>query len=446
MWVHPGSNPTYGHFTSIRGSMRTTLWFSAFLVLASAGLAIAQTQEAANPATTIERTYVVPAGTVLRVTLSAPFKPTHLKPGSEVEGQLNRAIYSYDRQVIPAGARFHAVVGDVDKHRADQKKGLIEHLQTIRSFGLNRKYEYDVAFKSADIQPGSGAAIPLEVKFVQGGDVVELHTKGDQIEVGSTTGADYAKHAPGVGTIENIKHSKKQAQQYRHPELTLETERELSFFLPPDVPEPVPTDISELPAGSHARLLLLEPLSAADNKQGDTFHARVLEPVVKEGKLLLPEGAVLEGHIGRIVPPRRLNRAASLFLVFDKVQLKNGESEKVAASLVGTGMSEKDAGKIDEEGGLHGQGPGAKRMLKRFTVGLASQQIADEVAEMATHAAGPYVSIPLGLALFLGGHGHDVELPRYTELQVAFGRPMPIGQSGKPAAQPPAPLETAPQK
>ena len=432
--------------------MRTPLLYSA--IVAIAGLAVAQTPATA-PDSVLERTYVVPAGTVLRVTLSAPFKPTHLRTGSEIDGQLKRPVYSYDRQVIPAGTRFHAIVGEVDKHRADQqKKGVIEHLQTIRSFGLNRKYEYDVNFKSAEIQPTTAsAAIPLEVKFVQGGEVVELHTKGDQIEVGGTSAGDYAKHAPGVGKIESLKHSKKQVQQYRHPELTLETEREISFLLPPDVPEPVPTPVSEIPAGSHARLLLLDPLSAADNKQGDIFHARVLEPVVKDGKLLLPEGATLEGHIGKIVPPRRLNRAASLFLVFDKVQLKSGESQKVAASLVGTEMTDKDAGKIDEEGGLHGQGPGAKRMLKRFTVGLASQQIADEIAEMATHAAGPYVSVPLGLALFLGGHGHDVELPRYTELQVAFGRPMPVGQTGNTAAgtstpdQPPAPEQSpAPQQ
>lgn len=432
--------------------MRKPLAYAVSIGIAlGGGPACAQTQFAVPEAAA--RTYVVPAGTVLRVTLDASFKPTHLKTGSEIDGRLSRAVFRYDRQVIPAGARFHAVVGEVDRRRAEQKKGFVEHLQTVRSLGLNRKYEYDVKFTSVEVQPASGAAIPLEVKYVQGGDVVDLHTKGDQIEVGGTTASDYARHAPGVGAVESIKRDQKKARQYRHPELTLETEQPASFFLPVDAAGPVPAPVSAIPAGSHARLLLLEPLSAADNKQGDVFHARVLEPIVSDGKLLLPEGAVLEGHIGRIVPPRRLNRAASLYLVFDKVQLQDGGSEKVAASLVGTEMDERSAGKMDEEGGLHGQGPGAKRMLKRFTVGLASQQIADEAVEIAAHAAGPYVSIPMGLFMFLGGHGQDVELPRYTELQIAFGRPMPIGQgsnvpkeTGRPDAQPPSTEPSAPQK
>ena len=102
---------------------------------------------------------------------------------------------------------------------------------------------------------------------------------------------------------------------------------------------------------------------------------------------------------------------------------------------------------MDEEGGLHGKGRGAKQAMKDFGVGLVSQQVADEVVELATHAVAPYVSIPMGLAMFLGGHGRDVELPRYTELEIVFGRPMPIGHAeATPAPTPPASQPAAPQR
>lgn len=410
------------------------LVFPALLLAQEPGPA--QTPQGAASPPPAEKSYVVPAGTILRVSMNAALKPSRLQAGSDIEGELSRPVYVYDRQVIPAGSHLHAVVAEVDKHKV-QKKGFVEHLQTIRSLGLNRKYDYDVTFQSAVLTPPNGTATPLEVKFIQAGEVVELHTKGDQVQVGGTTAGDYAGLAPGVGKVQSIKHGKKQLQGYRHPQVSLETEQPLSFTLPPDPAEPIaaPGELSTIPSGTHARLLLLESLSASENKQGDVFHARVLEPIVQDGHLLLPEGSTLQGHVGRIVAPRRLHRAGSVYLVFDKLLLQNGASENIAASLVGTELGTGAAGRMDEEGGLHGRGRGAKQTMKDFGVGLVSQQVADEVVELATHAVAPYVSIPMGLAMFLGGHGHDVELPRYTELEIVFGRPMPIGHPDAAAGQ-----------
>ncbi len=401
-----------------------SILFTTALLLFSA-VAAAQDQGAAAAGA---QDYVVPAGTILRLTMASSVKPGQLKPGSAVDGELTRPVYVYDRQVIPAGSRVHAVVGEVDKRRV-QNKGFMQHLQTVRSLGLNRKFDYDVSFQSAELTPPGAPAVPVAVKFIDAGEVVELHTKGDQVEVGGTTAGDYAKIVPGVGKVDSIRHGKKQVQQYRHPAVSLELEQPLTLQLSPDPAEPKSgaLDVASIPSGTHARLLLLEPLSAADNKQGDIFHARVLEPIVRDGQLLLPEGSTLEGHIGKVVAPRRLNRAGSIYLVFDKVVLPGGNAEKVSAFLVGTQLGPKAAGSMDEEGGLHGKGRGAKQTAKDFAVGLASQQVADEVVEIATHAVAPYVSIPLGLAMFLGGHGHDVSLARYSELEIAFGRPMPIG-------------------
>ncbi len=406
---------------------------AALLLISTA--ATAQNQANATSPSGV-RDYVVPAGTILRLTMAKSVKPGQLKPGSAVEGELNRPVYVYDRQVLPAGSHVHAVVATVDKHRVPTK-GVLEHLQSVRSLGLNRKFDYDVSFQSAELTPPGGHAVPVELKFIDAGEVVELHTKGDQVQIGSTTAGDYAKMAPGVSKVESIRREKKQLKQYRHPEVSLEVEQPLSFPLPPDPAEPKAgdVDVAAIPAGTHARLLLLEALSASENKQGDVFHARVLEPIVHDGQLLLPEGSTLQGHIGKVVVPRRLNRPGSLYLVFDKVVLPNGNAEKVSASLVGTALEQKAAGSMDEEGGLHGKGRGAKQTMKDFGVSLVSQQVADEVIEIATHAVAPYVSIPMGLAMFLGGHGHDVSLARYSELEIVMGRAMPIGHA-QPAAAP----------
>ena len=97
--------------------MRKPLQFAAVIGLATAMLGARAQEQGQDLLTAGEKTYVVPVGTVLRVTLAAPFKPAHLKSGDQIEGHLNRAIYSYDRQVIPVGTRFHATVSEVSKHR-----------------------------------------------------------------------------------------------------------------------------------------------------------------------------------------------------------------------------------------------------------------------------------------------------------------------------------------
>jgi len=88
---------------------------------------------------------------------------------------------------------------------------------------------------------------------------------------------------------------------------------------------------------------------------------------------------------------------------------------------------------MDPEGGLHGKG-GAKNLAKRVVVGAASEHAVDEAVEMATHAVAPYAGAATGLFILLSGHGNDVDLPQYSDLEVVFGRPLTV--PGQPAAQP----------
>jgi len=117
--------------------------------------------------------------------------------------------------------------------------------------------------------------------------------------------------------------------------------------------------------------------------------------------------------------------AASMYLVFDRLTAPGGQGQKIAASLASADVGKKEPVTMDPEGGLHGKG-GAKSLAKRAVVGVVSQQIADEAVEMATHAVAPYASVGLGLVILFGGHGNDVDLPQYSDLQVVFGRPITI--------------------
>jgi hypothetical protein len=141
-----------------------------------------------------------------------------------------------------------------------------------------------------------------------------------------------------------------------------------------------------------------------------------------------------------------MSRAASMYLVFDRLTEPEGESQKVAASLAGADVGKKAPVNMDPEGGLHGKS-GSRNLAKRMAVGVASQQVADEAVEVATHAVAPYASVGIGLFVLLGGHGNDVELPRYSDLEVVFGRPLTVpGQAaGQPQSEPAGPGSNPPQ-
>ena len=383
--------------------------------------------------------YTVPAGAILRMELSGPVNVSHLKPGSELAGQLACPVYVYDRALIPAGSPVHAVVEKIEKQKAPEKKGFIDRVDTVRSLGLNHHNFYEVSLRAATVKLPSGAEVPMDLRFIRGGDEVRLQSNEEgQMKVGGTTGKDLAQHAPGVSQVAKIKHGKQQAQEYRHPMATLEVAGAVRLELPaqPEVRRAASRPVT-IPEGTHANFLLLTELRASENKQGDSFQARLVEPIFQpDGQLLVPEGSVLDGHIAKLEPPRRLSRAASMYLVFDRLTEAGGDSQKVAASLAGADVDKKAPVNMDPEGGLHGKS-GAKSLAKRAVVGVVSQQIADEAVEMATHAVAPYASVGLGLVILLGGHGNDVDLPQYSDLQVVFGRPLTVpGQAGPPQAEP----------
>jgi len=379
----------------------------------------------AAPAASLKQ-YTVPSGTIMRLELSGPVNVSHLKPGSEIDGRLARPVYVYDRALIPAGSQVHAVVEKVEKQKASEKKGFMERVDTVRSLGLNHHNFYEVSLRVAAVKLPSGAEVPMDLRFIRGGEEVRLRANEEgQMKVGGATGKDIAQHAPGVANVAKIKHGKHQAQEYRHPVATLEVASAVRIELPvqPEVPRAASRPVT-IPQGTRADFLLLTELRASENKQGDTFQARLVEPIFQpDGQLLVPEGSLLDGHIAKLVQPRRMSRAASMYLVFDRLTEPGSDSQQVAASLAGADVGKKAPVNMDPEGGLHGNS-GGKTLAKRVVLGAASEHVVDEAVEMATHAVAPYAGAATGLFVLLGGHGNDVDLPQYSDLQVVFGRPV----------------------
>jgi hypothetical protein len=431
---------------------RRTAWL---LLLSCAPLAA---QTTAPPASR-QQTCSVPAGDILRVMLAGPMNVAKLEPGTRLEGELMRPIYVADREAIPAGTRVEVIVEKVEKEKLNGKKqNFFERMGSLSN--PQRKYDYRIDFRSASFTPPNGAPIPIQVSYVQAGEVVRLHTKGEELQVGGDTAKELAGALPGVNRVESVKRGHKQWEQYRHPVLAVQLDQPVEVPAPAAALAPQAAHVAAsagpvtLPPGTHARLLLLSDLSASASHQGDAFQARLLEPVrTKDGQVVLPEGSVFDGHIAKLVRPRRLSRAGSLHLAFDKISLNEGAeqkvvSDKLAASLAATEMDNQSKVKMDEEGTLHGANRTKRQFMEDLGLGLGMQQVVDEAVEMAMRAVAPYAGAITGAAFLFGRKGKDVDLPKYTEMEVVLSRPLtlPAPESTTPAAAPaaPAPVSTPP--
>jgi hypothetical protein len=188
-----------------------------------------------------------------------------------------------------------------------------------------------------------------------------------------------------------------------------------------------------LSAGRRARAYLLTRLSASESREGDKFQAQLAEPVRLGDRIFAP-GSFLEGRVVRRAPPRILSRAGKLHLRVDQITAQDGSALHVSGIL---SQAEADARArffLDEEGNLRGRKPGIKSGLVDLGMSYALGKVSDDLAETPIRALGAsmsnaavanaarYVGIAGAVTFLVTRHGRDVQLPKYAEIEVDFGR------------------------
>jgi hypothetical protein len=84
----------------------------------------------------------------------------------------------------------------------------------------------------------------------------------------------------------------------------------------------IPATSNVLPVGTTLEVQLDQPISARDTRVGDRFTAHVTSPVVAQnGGVVVPAGAIVEGHVTGIEPSRDPTRPALIRLDFDALRV-----------------------------------------------------------------------------------------------------------------------------
>lgn len=440
----------------MRGSDLQVRVLSCGFLLAACLLPIsaAAFQEAGSGPARLEQ--APPAGLYVEVRLARRMKAKALKPGDIVEGTLARDVYAGDRQLFPAGSAIRLTVDHLERKKREHN----DYWPGVIVLFSPRHMNYP-AFRSGVVSLPGGDA-PLNVSLISITHPVEVHASG---KAKGHPGPVAVPHQDEGGALRaslvaTASPSEQAGKKKRAASETLIFEAAAPEAVPGLQPSGSPgadarTSPVTVAAGTQAQIVLLGPLSASKSRPGDIFHARLIEPVRAGRDIVLPAGSMFAGQVVKSKPPRWLSRPGSLYLAFTELTLPSGARMPVAAQLTAAETDQRSHLRINSEGGMSGGHPGKAWMLINLgvTAGVSKeaddgfQLIAEALISTATDAStagtARIVAACASSIYMVTRHGRDVVLPRFTKLDVAFSRPLSLGQATPEESQPSGVSEAA---
>jgi hypothetical protein len=115
----------------------------------------------------------------------------------------------------------------------------------------------------------------------------------------------------------------------------------------------------QLQAGSTVQAELVKPLDAHKNKVGDEVVAKTTHDVKSEGRVIVPKGSKLIGHVTEVKSHSKEQATSELGIAFDHAILKNGTEMPLALGIQAIGRSQANATATEDDAMMTSAGGGA---------------------------------------------------------------------------------------
>ena len=147
-----------------------------------------------------------------------------------------------------------------------------------------------------------------------------------------------------------------------------------------------------IPEGTEFKLQLHTSLSSKTSRPGDRVLTTLLDPVAVEDQDVLAKGVRIDGHIAEVKEAGRRGKGGYLSLVFDTIELPNGQKLAILGSLTEVFSSEGGGDpNVGTEGDLKGGGASRKTqaavVASTTAVGAAAGGLYTGIAGAATGVA-----------------------------------------------------------
>lgn len=198
------------------------------------------------------------------------------------------------------------------------------------------------------------------------------------------------------------------------------------------------TGFAQDPSGAFAgqvpvNCTLKKGINSQNAKVGQEISAVTEKPATVNG-VAIPRGSTLTGHVVDVTPYKKGGQAASLTVVFDKLEPKKGTAFPVETSVYRIGLSDAQmqGQKHDVDIGLRGS---AAEQQTTSAVRGGSDQMDNTVQGMASTSGAPVrvVSTVPGVALsaVAGGERSAIMTASKQDVQLGNGAELVVGVKAK---------------
>jgi hypothetical protein len=351
-------------------------------------------------------------GTLMRAVFEEHIDWSHVAKGEALQGTFSAPVYAGEHIALPKGTQVRVTISSSGKVRDPQGFLRTVGRTLVRAFNpleKTRAPQYCVTLSSAELRLPTGEWVPADARVVRAGASMIMSPRRSE-----------------RAAVEHVTRTKNKPAQI----LLLQLDKDLT--LPPgDSFLPLLWESSGVDRS--VRAYLLTPLSASESRAGDKFQAQLAEPV-RLGDREFEAGSLVEGTVVRRTPPRIFSRSGKLYLRMDRVTADTGERLELSGTLSGAEADAQMRFDLDEEGTLRGRKPGLRNGLIDLGVSYAIGKSSDDIAESPIQAlaasmndaavanAARYIGLTGAVAYVVTRHGRDVRLPKYAEIEIAFGR------------------------
>ncbi len=285
----------------------------------------------AQPVAGITVPLIVDKGFPLQVFLT---EKLHFKENEPVRATIVEPVYAFDRVVIPSGTRLEGTI------TALRKPGRWQRITSMLGGNFTPLSEPQITFHTLVL--ASGARIPIETSVLPGTEKVVASDDQRQIDL-----KNFFVSTAKKPEKELLKNALWGLAPYRPQYAPVGTRLSVILEEPVDFGVAVfengaLDDIgSEPPFGSIAKVRLLTPLNSRVTKTGAPVEAQLIRPLFsKDGRLIFPVGARLQGSVTEVDPARARHHNGQLAFSITTISPPdswgsgNSSPQEVGGSLV----------------------------------------------------------------------------------------------------------------
>jgi hypothetical protein len=157
---------------------------------------------------------------------------------------------------------------------------------------------------------------------------------------------------------------------------------------------------------------LLDSLGSATSQAGDTFSARIIDPVRVGDRIAVPAGSKVMGQVTEVVPAKKADKGGALTITFDKLETPSGFGVPLSASVARLEKVQKS--------GIVGGGASGGAIVVKVSTGPKDAP------------PGSVVGGAIATDLAASARGKELELPAGSHLILALDQPLTLVISPQP--------------